>query len=289
MKVNYECAHCMLRQTIEATEHAVESNDKRMDVTLKVLDHLHTHFKKNVRSNKLGTDLHHIVMNETGNKDPYKTLREDGNRIAIKLIPLVEESLQEDDSLENYVKVAVAGNIIDFGAYDQNTNMKSLIQEQISKDFIINDIDKLDQALREADTIVYLADNGGEIVFDKFLIQKIKQDYDVNIILALKESPIINDVVVKDAEDLGLDEYAELKSTGAASVGIVEEYISDEMKNLLDNCDFIISKGMGNYEGLTEMTVKSPVFYLLNTKCPVISREIGVEEKSSVVIKRDPE
>ncbi len=288
MKINYECAHCMLRQTMEATEHAVESDDKRMDVTLKLISYMDDHFKKGVQSNKLGTDLHHLVMNETNNFDPYKNLREDGNKLAIKLTPMVEELLKEDDSLENYVKIAVAGNIIDFGAYDQKTNMKELIKKQINKGFVINDVDKLHTALLNSNKILYLADNGGEIVFDKFLIKKIKEDYDIDIILALKENPIINDAIVQDAIDIGLDKYTQLISTGAASVGVVEDYISDELKDLLDNCDFIISKGMGNYEGLGEMTLKRPVFYLLNTKCKVISQDINVEEKSSVVIKKDP-
>ena len=44
---------------------------------------------------------------------------------------------------------------------------------------------------------------------------------------------------------------------------------------------------MGNYEGLTEMNIKTPVYFLLNTKCQVISDDVGVPLKSNVVIKRD--
>lgn len=286
MKVNYECASCMLRQSREAIEHAVKDNDKRMDTTLKVISYLDKYFKKNTRSNKLGTDLHHMIMKETGNDDPYKTLREEGNQIAEKLVPSIEETIKENPTLENYVKAAVTGNIIDYGSLDQSTDMEKLIKIKIKEDPIINDIDKLDKSLKKANTILYLADNGGEIVFDKLLIKKIKEDYDVDIILALKESPILNDALMEDAKKLELDKYAKLMTTGAASVGVVEDYISTELTGLLNTVDLVISKGMGNYEGLTEMHVKSPVFFLLTTKCNVIAKEIGVPVGSSIIVEK---
>ncbi len=287
MKLNYECASCMLRQSREAIEHATNDNEKRMDVTLKVLEYMNNNFKRNKQSNKTGTDLHHLIMKEVGNDDPYKELREEGNEIAKKLIPMVEKLIEDDESLENYAKIAVAGNVIDFGALEEDTNMEELIKKQIKKEPVINDINKLDKALQEASNVLYLTDNGGEIVFDKFLIKKIKKDYDVNITIALKEKPILNDAIVSDAYELELDKYAKIMSTGANSVGVVKDYVSDELKELMDNVDLIISKGMGNYEGLTEMKIKTPVYFLLTTKCNVISREIGVPLASPVMVKRN--
>jgi len=286
VKVNYECASCMLRQSREAIEHATESNKIRMKSTLKVLEFMDKNFKKDVNSNKLGTDLHHLIMKETGNDDPYKMLREEGNRIGLKLMPKAKEIIQEDPSFENYVKIAVAGNIIDFGALEEDTDMEKLIRDKIVEEPVINDIALLEKELENANRILYLADNGGEIVFDKLLIQKIKEDYDLEIILALKEGPILNDAVMKDAKDLDLDKYATLITTGARSVGVVNAYISDELHMLLDEVDLIISKGMGNYEGLTEMHIKSPVYFLLTAKCNTIAREIGVENGNKVVQKK---
>ena len=165
--------------------------------------------------------------------------------------------------------------------------MEELIKEQLKRQPSINHIDKLDKALQTAKTVLYLADNCGEIVFDKLLIEKIKEDYNLEIILALKENPILNDALLSDAEDLELDKYTKLITTGAASVGVVEDYVSDELIELLHSCDVVISKGMGNYEGLTEMNINRSVFFLLNTKCQAISDEIGVGLRSSVIIKKD--
>lgn len=286
MKVNYECASCMLRQSREAIEHATESDKIRMKSTLKVLEFMDNNFKSDVNSNKLGTDLHQLIMKETGNDDPYKMLRQEGNRIGLKLMPTAQDIIQENPSFENYVKIAVAGNIIDFGALEEDTDMEKLIRDKIVEEPVINDISLLEKDLKNAKRILYLADNGGEIVFDKLLIQKIKEDYDLEIILALKEGPILNDALMEDAIDLKLDEYATLITTGARSVGVVNAYISDELHRLLDEVDLIISKGMGNYEGLTEMHVKSPVYFLLTAKCNTIAREIGVEKGNKVVQKK---
>lgn len=287
MKVNYECASCMLRQSKEAIEHAINDDDKRMEASLEVLNFMEKNFKKNSNSNKLGTDLHHMIMKATHNNDPYKTLREQGNKVAEELLPDIEKIIKNEPTFENYVKVAVVGNIIDFGALDQSTDMLSLIKEQINQEPKINDTKKLSKSLQKAKTVLYLTDNSGEIVFDKLLIKKIKEDYDVEIILALKENPILNDAIVQDAIDLGLDKYAKLISTGASSVGVVEDYVSDELKELLQECDIVISKGMGNYEGLTEMTIGRDIFFLLNTKCLAISEEIGVDLKSNVIIQKE--
>ncbi|MBO7718938.1 MAG: DUF89 family protein [Methanosphaera sp.] len=275
----------MLRQSREAIENSVEDYDKRMDITLEILDFMAKNFKKNANSNKLGTDLHHMIMELTDNDDPYKAFRQKGNKLAEKLIPTVQSVIDKNPSLESYVKIAVCGNIIDFGALKQDTDMEKLIREKITEELIINDVDKLDKDLKKANRILYLSDNGGEIVFDKLLIKKIKDDYDLEIILALKKAPILNDAIVSDAYDLGLDEYATVISTGANSVGVVKDYVSDELHKLIDDVDLIISKGMGNFEGLTEMDIDTPIYYLLNTKCNVISTEIGVELASSICYK----
>jgi len=287
VKVKYECASCMLRQSREAIENSVEDFDERMNITLKVLDFMNKNFKKGTNSNKLGTDLHHMIMKLTENDDPYKSFRIDGNKLAKKLIPTVQKIIDEDPSLESYVKIAVCGNIIDFGALTQDTDMEMLIRKKITEELIINDVALLDEELKQAEKILYLTDNGGEIVFDKLLIEKIKNDYDLEIILALKEAPILNDAIVSDAYDLGLDEYTTVISTGANSVGVVKDYISDNLHELLNSVDLVISKGMGNFEGLTEMQVDSPIFFLLNTKCNVISSEIGVKLGSSICYKKD--
>ena len=226
-------------------------------------------------SNATGTRIHQYIKKETGCYDPYYNQKKEGNEIAMSLVPKVREILKEDNSLETYVKVAIVGNILDFGTFGLDTEFESMISEGLKKELVINKIDEFEEALKKYDNVLYLVDNTGEIVFDKFLLEKIKE-YDVDITVAVKERPILNDACMKEA--------LEAITTGSDSVGVVESMISDEFKEILLNSPFVISKGMGNFEGLTEMNLEGQdIFVLLCTKCSSISKELGLAEGSHIL------
>lgn len=248
-----------------------------------ILSYLGENFSKDLSSNATGTRIHQYIKKETGCYDPYLNQKKEGNEIALSLMPKVREILSEDNSLETYVKIAIVGNILDFGTFHLDTDFESMIFEGLEKELKINKIDEFEEALRKYDSVLYLVDNTGEIVFDKLLLEKIKE-YDVDIIVAVKERPILNDACMEEALEVGLDEVATLITTGSDSVGVVESMISDEFKEVLLNSPFVISKGMGNFEGLSEMNFDGQdVFVLLCTKCPAISKELGIEEGSHVL------
>ncbi|ADC46415.1 hypothetical protein mru_0564 [Methanobrevibacter ruminantium M1] len=236
-------------------------------------------------SNATGTRIHQYIKKETGCYDPYFYQKKEGNEIALSLMPMVREILKEDNDLETYVKIAIVGNILDFGTFDLDTDFESLIFEGLKKELVINKIDEFEEALKKYDNVLYLVDNTGEIVFDKLLIEKIKE-YDVDITVAVKERPILNDACMEEALEAGLDEIADLITTGSDSVGVVESMISDEFKEILLDSPFVISKGMGNYEGLTEMDLDGQdVFVLFCTKCNAISKDLGLPEGSHILSK----
>lgn len=251
----------------------------------KVLKYLGENFGENTSSNGTGSTIHQMIKKETNCYDPYITEKKAGNEIALNLIPKVREILKEDNSLESYVKIAIVGNILDFGAFELDTDIESLIFEGLHKDLVINEIASLEEDLIKYDKVLYLVDNTGEVVFDKLLLEKIKT-YDIDITVAVKEKPILNDACMEDAIEAGLDEVATLMTTGVDSVGIVESMISSDFKEYFYNSPFVISKGMGNYEGLTEMNLEGQeVFTLLCTKCSAISKNLGVAEGSHILSK----
>ena len=132
---------------------------------------------------------------------------------------------------------------------------------------------------------MYLVDNTGEIVFDKLLLSRIKE-YDLDITIAVKSEPILNDACMEDAIDAGLDEFGEIVEIGAGTVGYVDSEISDEFRKIFNDHEFVISKGMGNYEGLTEIDLSDKeVYFLLCAKCNTIAREIGVNVKDMIILK----
>lgn len=247
--------------------------------------HMADNFNEDSQPNKIATEVNQYIKQKTNCADAYLMQKEMSNEIALSLMPKVRDILKNDDSLETHVKLAIVGNILDFGAYGVNTDFKSLIRTNLNKSLSINDIEEFEKAMDFHSDALYLVDNAGEIVFDKLLIEKIKE-YEVDVTVAVKDSPIVNDACMKEAIDAGLGELAEIVSVGSDSGGIVEEMFSDDFRSVFDKSNFIISKGMANYEGLTEINLEEKdVFSLLCSKCNPISKSLSVDIGSFVLKK----
>ena len=285
MKVHYECAACYIRQAREALDLATSDESLKMEIMEDIIQTLGENFRNGAVTNQMGTAMHRKIKKKTGNPDPYHDQREKCNQIAQQFLPLITKLLEDDNSLKNYLKAAITGNIIDFGALGLETDIKDLILKNMQRDLAIDHSTQLEKELKKARNVLYLADNIGEIVFDKLLIKKIKE-YQVKVIIALKEEPILNDACIPDALEIGLDEVAELTSIGTDSIGIIYHDASPQFRELFQNADLVIAKGLGNYEGLDEMDLEDkPVFCLLNAKCRPVAREIGVQTGDSVVMR----
>ena len=254
-----------------------------------IFQFLADNYKKGANSNGTGSQIHQMIKERTGCEDPYKNEKKLANEIALSFMDQVKEILNEDNSLEAYVKIAIVGNIIDFGALTLDGDIEGLISSGLKKDLTINHVDKLEKALKNHKKLLYLVDNTGEIVFDKLLLEKLKE-YDVDITIAVKEKPILNDACIEDGISVGLDKYGKLTTIGTDTVGLVYDKASPEFRELFDNSDFIISKGLGNYEGLTELDLSNKdVFFCLCSKCSATSKNIGVNIQDIVLFKADSE
>lgn len=286
MKVYYECAPCFLRQAKEALDLATDNQSLKMEIMEELVGVVYNDFHKGAVSNVVGTKIHRIIKDRTGNEDPYLLEKRKGNEIALKFLPKIKEILNNKNGLETYIKAAITGNLIDFGALGVNFDVEEGITQNMEKELALNQISELEKELKSVKNVLYLADNSGEIVFDKLLIEKLKEDYDVDVTVALKEKPILNDAGIEDAVQIGLDEVAKLVSTGTDSIGILYADISEEFKKVFKEADLVISKGLGNYEGLTEMELgDKPVFCLFNVKCNPIAKSAGVNLGDNVVLK----
>lgn len=286
MKISYECGACFLRQAKEAMDLSTDDEMLKLELTAEIFEFLSNNFTKDTNSNKTGSILHNMIKQKTGCRDPYFREKIEGNEIALKYLPDVKKILKQDDSLENYVKIAIIGNILDFGAFTLEDDIESVIKSSLKKELTVKDIVEFENSLKNHDKVLYLVDNTGEIVFDKLLLSKIKE-YNLDITIAVKSEPILNDACMKEALDAGLDEFGEIVEIGAGTVGYVDSEISEEFREIFENHKFIISKGMGNYEGLTEIDlVDKDIFFLLCAKCNTISNDIGVNLHDMLLFKK---
>ena len=286
MDISYECGPCFLRQAREALDLSTDDENVKMQVMEEIFKFLSTTFKAGTNSNSTGSSMHKIIKQKTGCMDPYYKEKVEGNEIALKYLPEVKKILDDDDSLENYVKIAIIGNILDFGAFTLDDDIEGVIKSSLKKDLAVKDIEEFENSLKTHDKVLYLVDNTGEIVFDKLLLAKLKE-YDLDITIAVKSEPILNDATRVEALDVGLDEFGKLVEIGAGTVGYVDSEISDEFRQIFDDHEFVISKGMGNYEGLTEIDLsKKDIYFLLCVKCNTIARHIGANLHDMLLLRK---
>jgi hypothetical protein len=211
--------------------------------------------------------------------DPYKEIKKKSTETALTLYPSLKNEIKKgQNTLLTAIRIAIAGNVIDFGA-NSHFNIEQEIDEILRKDFAICDYEKFKAKLNESNEILYLGDNAGECVFDRVLIEEMKKP----VTYVVRDVPIINDATYEDAVQAGIDRVATIISSGTDEPGTILETCNPEFKKVYDRAEFIISKGQGNYEALSNE--RGPIFFLLKVKCHIIANDIGVH-KGDIVLKK---
>ncbi len=283
MKIALECIPCFVRQAFEAGGLVTSDNELRERILREVLSYL-SEKSFDGTAPSIGRDIHGIVKTLTGDTDPYYKAKKDSNTLALQLIPSLKGSIRNSfDPFETALRLAIAGNIIDYGQGDTigEETIKNALSQCLTQPIERDAIENLKQELSRASNILYLADNAGEIVFDRLLIDEL-QHYPVS--LAVRGKPIINDALREDAAIAGIDKVIEVIDNGADIPGTIIEECSQEFRERFFESDLIIAKGQGNYETLSNTPKK--IFFLLKVKCPVIARDIGCNEGDIVVKKK---
>jgi uncharacterized protein with ATP-grasp and redox domains len=278
MKTYLDCYPCFLRQALDAARLAGADERQQRVVLDRVLDLLRQ-VEPSSTPPEIGDRVHRIVRQEVGHDDPYRVVKETSTRQALALYPRSKRLLAEaDDPLEVAVRLSIAGNIIDL-APDQQYDLWDEVKRVLVQPFAIDDRAAFREALSRAGQVLYLADNAGETVFDRALIETLAMP----VVYAVKGGPVLNDATREDALAAGVDRVAEVVSTDSNAPGTILSRCSEEFRRLYDEAELVIAKGQSNYETLSEEGPK--VFFLLQTKCPVIARDVGVPV-GSIVLKQ---
>lgn len=286
VKTYFDCIPCFLRQALEAAR-MVTADLQLQDYVLRKVLRLVSEMDFNQSPPYMGWMIHKLIRQATGNPDPYQEVKIRFNRFAMDLYPQLKEKVkQSPDRFQTAVKLAIAGNIIDFGVTGDIDwqEVKRSINQALNEQIDQATLESLQAKAFRSKNILYLADNAGEIVFDRLLLEELPLK---RITLALKGSPVINDATIEDAEYTKLDDLVKIVDNGSDVPGTILEDCSERFRHLFDQADLVIAKGQGNYETLSEETRE--MFFLLKVKCPVIARDIGCEPDSLVVLEKGPQ
>ena len=277
MKVEAECASCLLSRGMAETYMATTNPALRFRAMSELIKLLNREFKPTAVAADLGTKRDRLIRELTSNSDPYKRSKKLSNEKAKELIPyahkLVEEGYNQQDRFKKACLCAIVGNIMEFDIPGHNFTLKDLRKtvKDAAKDLVIDDVEKAYELANKAGKVLYLADNAGEIVFDTLLVEQLK-NMGLHVTYVVKSAPVINDATMEDVEFSGMDKLAdEVLTTGADAVGLQLKLVSPEFMKVYNAAELVFAKGMGYAETLTEYKLKKPHFLMFRTKCTPVA------------------
>jgi hypothetical protein len=222
--------------------------------------------------------IYQKVKKITGKSDPYRKIKKENTDKALTLYPSLKRMIEaSDDRLVAAIRLAIAGNIMDFGA-NKDFDIEAEINEVFQRNFAIFNCDEFRDYLAKSKAVLFIADNAGECVFDRLLIEEMKKP----VTYVVRGAPVVNDAIYEDAVEAGVDKVALIMSSGTDAPGTILATCSREFRRIYDRSSFIISKGQGNYEALCGE--KRPIFFFLKVKCGVIAKDVGVNQ-GDIVLK----
>jgi hypothetical protein len=270
MKAYLDCIPCFLRQALEASRMATEDEEIHAKVLKAVMVYLQQ-ISFNKTPPELSKHIHQTIKEITNCQDPYQKAKQRDNSLAEKLYPRAKQIVANSaDPLCTAIKLAIAGNVIDFGASNK-FDIEKTMGKVLKANFAIDHFKYFKEVLKKTEQILYIGDNAGEVFFDKLLLDQLIK-LGKQIIYAVREKPIINDATLEDAKFAGIDKVAKLITIGGAAPGAVLKLCSLKFMDQYKHADLVIAKGQGNYESLS----REPICFLLIAKCEVIAKDLGV-------------
>ena len=280
MRVNLDCFPCFLRQTIIALRLGTKDELLQERILKSILPEIQI-ADISMPPAYTTTFIHRKIRQLLG-KDPFRELKHEYNKIALGLYPsLITMVRESQDPLWTATRLAIAGNVIDFGIFT-SVDIEGTILKAINNPLAVDEFDIFKKAISDTDTILYLADNAGEIVFDRILIETLISA-GKKVTVVVKGSPVINDATLDDALESGLTGICEVVDNGSDAVGTISPWTSSVFQELFRNAELIVSKGQGNFETLTG--IQKNIFFLFQSKCDVVSKELGLSNGSMLLKK----
>jgi uncharacterized protein with ATP-grasp and redox domains len=279
MKATGECYPCLANLVRQAAELATDDRRLKAEAIYRGLKLLGRKFSTDKTSIAVATVLHRVVREVTGNADPYSRMKEAEVELARGLRR--GWHIDHEGSIRELIVLAVRGNNIDF--FKDMKQIKEGMRRPVQ--FAIDDIPKLERKLPKAESILYLADNAGEVFFDLPLVERLEDFAPVTYVV--KDSPVQNDITLNDLERFGLaEELPRVITTGTDTPGVDMSMASQEFKAEFEAADLVLAKGMGYWETLSELSHQGKVFYLLKAKCKPVADSLGVKLNSYVALLR---
>lgn len=224
-----------------------------------------------------------------GDLKDFTPIKKEYNDLVLSMKEDLKQKISEsDDPLKCAFLYARLGNYIDFGA------MNHVDKEEFLKLFDRTKDEEPEPLVYErfltqcaaADHFLLLADNCGEIVLDGLFLEELKKRFPkMTLSVMVRGEEVLNDVTIEDAVYCGIDQLANVVSTGNGVAGVVPSMLSSEAMEILEKADVILSKGQGNFE--TIGGGKYHIFYSFLCKCDLFVNRFAVPRLTGMFIEEN--
>ena len=279
MKLTPECYPCIIRQAVTAVKSTGVDPDIQFQALNEVL-HILATSNSQLSPSDIAGDTNRVIREITGVDDFYQEEKKASHELAMSYLDQLRSLVNHgSDPLKEALKVAAAGNIIDV-VHVEEYDLWDEVTSTVQGDLLGDGLPAFRKKLNSSSFILYLADNVGETVFDRVLIENLP----LPVIYSVKSGPILNDATLEDAIAAGIDQVAEIIENGTLSPGTVLTQASDEFLKLFEKAELVLSKGQANFETMNKQSDK--IFFLMRVKCPLISEEVNAPI-GSLLLKQD--
>lgn len=279
MRVARECYECLRRLIYQAASLATTDEQVKTRAIEESLKLLSAEFSVDKISIVIAARIHDLIKEITGNPDPYLEMKNREVALARELVEQMAPARR--NSFASCLEFAARGNTLDF--FRPLEAIKEEMKCQV--DFVIDDSRRFELRLKQADKVLYLADNAGELFFDLPLVRWLRRL--ARVVYVVKAAPVQDDITLEDIKRARLEsELGEIMTTGTATPGIDFSQASAQFKCEFETADLIFAKGMGYYESLTELPAEGKVFYCLRAKCQPVADSLKVPLGGYVALLR---
>jgi uncharacterized protein with ATP-grasp and redox domains len=264
----HACIPCLTRQIVDSVARVVPAGDARADgllrICLQALAEADFHRPPPVIAQAIQCRLRRCC-----GVDPFLEVKREACALALSLLPELQGQVAAaSDPLALALRFAAAGNLIDVGLVQDigRGAIERALQESRSCELDQATIERLRRRIAGARRILYLADNAGELVFDRLLLDLLPHE---RVTLAVRGGPILNDVTREDVPMSGIADNIAIIDNGSDAPGTVLEECSAAFRQAFAAADLVISKGQGNFETLEGE--RGPILFILKAKCQLVA------------------
>ncbi|MBR4441971.1 MAG: DUF89 family protein [Clostridia bacterium] len=190
------------------------------------------------------------------------------------------------DPLATALAFSRLGNYIDYGAMDtvDEGTFLGLFERDTLRAEEAEVYGRFVSACEKGSRFLLIADNCGEIVLDRLLLEQVKLRFPrMRFQVLVRGGEVLNDVTMRDAAYVGIDRVAQVLPNGAPIAGTVYDLLPEAARRALDTADVVLAKGQGNYESLSGQG--RHVFYAFLCKCDLFTTRFGVPPLTGMLVE----